>query len=239
MKKNILFLPGMLCDARVFEPQIKFLNDYGHNTEVADLSKFDSMEGLAKNALELTSFSEFVLCGLSLGGILAMEMMVQNPEAIEGVILMDTNYHPDKAERKENRLRQLKKVEQDEFESVIIDELKPFYFKNNTGPRAEKMRDTLYQMAMDLGEATFINQTLALKNRSGYEMVLKGWNKPALIICGEADPLCPPEYHLAMQELMPQSELRIIKETGHVSSLEAAAEVNQTIKKWLEKISLN
>ncbi len=233
--KNILLLPGMMCDERVFSPQIRFLKDFP--IEVARLEGFDSLESLAQNVLKETPFASFVLCGLSMGGILAMEMIQQARERIEGIILLDTNYLAEKEEKKAIRLEQLAKIKQGKFKSIIVDELKPFYLKENSSSESKELKELFYQMAMDLGEETFVNQSLALRDRRGYEAVLKSWKKPALIICGEADVLCPPERHQAMKKLLTNSELWIIKDSGHVSNLESPAEVNEIIKNWLAKLN--
>ena len=232
--KNILFLPGMLCDERVFSPQMEFFK--GCRMEVADLSEFNSLEKLAENVLKKTYFSSFILCGLSMGGILAMEMIKQVQDRIEGIILIDTNHLADREERKLIREQQLKKINQGKFESIIVNELKPFYLKENFTSKAKQLKKLFYQMAMDLGEQAFINQTVALKDRQSYEWVLKVWEKPALIICGEADVLCPPERHVAMKKLLSNSELQIIKNAGHISNLETPTEVNEAIEKWLHKL---
>ena len=234
MTKNIIFLPGMLCDERVFSPQMEFFKEC--RKEVADLSKFNSLEKLAESVLEKTLFSNFILCGLSMGGILAMEMIKQAQDRIEGIILIDTNHLADREERRLIREQQLKKINQGQFESIIINELKPFYLKENLSSKAKKLKKLFYQMAMNLGEQVFINQTVALRDRQSYEWVLKVWGKPALIICGEDDVLCPPERHVAMKKLLSNGELQIIKNAGHISNLETPIQVNEIIENWLHKL---
>ena len=161
MTKNIIFLPGMLCDERVFSPQMEFFKEC--RKEVADLSKFNSLEKLAESVLEKTLFSNFILCGLSMGGILAMEMIKQAQDRIEGIILIDTNHLADREERRLIREQQLKKINQGQFESIIINELKPFYLKENLSSKAKKLKKLFYQMAMNLGEQVFINQNSCFK----------------------------------------------------------------------------
>ena len=82
-------VPGMMCDERIFSPQIEELSQ---NLEVtiADISNFSSVSELASDVLKKAPKS-FSLLGHSMGGIVAMEIYSQEPKRIEKLILMDTN----------------------------------------------------------------------------------------------------------------------------------------------------
>ena len=73
MSEPLVFLPGMMCDSRLFEPQIvEFSKE--RMVCVAPVTGFDSIKGIASEILEKTP-PQFILAGLSLGGIIAMEMV--------------------------------------------------------------------------------------------------------------------------------------------------------------------
>ena len=93
-------IPGMMCDERIFSPQIEELSK---NLEVtiADISSFSSVRELASDVLKKAPKS-FSLLGHSMGGIVAMEIYSQDPNRIEKLILMDTN---PKAELDEVKLK--------------------------------------------------------------------------------------------------------------------------------------
>lgn len=85
----LVLLPGMMCDARLFAPQMAALS--GHLPIVtAPIGGRNTMAALAAEVLSYAP-PRFALAGLSMGGILAMEILRQAPDRIAGLALMDTN----------------------------------------------------------------------------------------------------------------------------------------------------
>ncbi len=231
MKPGLVFLPGMMCDARLFAPQVKHFEG-SFEVHVAPLSGADSLEAMAAAALARIPFERFSLAGLSMGGIAAMEMMAQASERIERVAILDSNHLADAAERRSIRQRQIADVKAGKLRQVIIEEMKPHYLAEaNRGDAA--LLELLIEMAIDLGHRVFIEQSLALMKRRDYSDVLAAWEKPLLLLCGEEDALCPPERHRAMAALCPQAELKIIAGAGHISSLEQPEEVSRLMDSFL------
>ena len=231
----------MMCDGRVFAPQIEWLKEeyrqecrYKYRYEVGDMYSSDDLSVMAKRILDQTAFSSFVVCGLSMGGILGMELLKQAPDRIEGMILIDTNHLADTKERQMMRDEQINRVKRGGLSMVMIEEMKPFYLCEGNSDRAKQLKTLFYDMAMDIGIEGFINQSYALRNRSSYEEVLKNYPKPTLIICGEEDALCPPQRHEMIQALIPSSRLEIIPACGHIANLEQPQKVNAIIKTWLD-----
>ena len=85
----IVFLPGMMCDARVFEPQIIALGRERAVT-VAPITVGDSIETIAQGLLAQLP-EKFALVGLSMGGIVAMEILRRAPDRVSRIALLDTN----------------------------------------------------------------------------------------------------------------------------------------------------
>ena len=89
MWEPVVLLPGMMCDARLFAPQIDMLSSLCA-VSVPDLTQYDSMSRLAASVLA-DAPQDFALAGLSMGGIVAMEIMRQAPERVTRLALLDTN----------------------------------------------------------------------------------------------------------------------------------------------------
>ena len=84
MPGPVLLLPGMMCDERLFACQTgRLKQDTGGQISVLTppLDTASSMTELAANLLT-TAPPSFSLCGLSMGGILAMEIMAQAPHRV-------------------------------------------------------------------------------------------------------------------------------------------------------------
>ena len=84
----LLMIPGMMCDARLFTPQIDMFS-HDRMIVVAPLVG-DTITEIATRILDQAPL-RFALAGLSMGGIVAMEMWAQAPDRISRIALLDTN----------------------------------------------------------------------------------------------------------------------------------------------------
>ena len=224
-------VPGMMCDERIFSPQIEELSK---NLEVtiADISSFSSVRELASDVLKKAPKS-FSLLGHSMGGIVAMEIYSQEPNRIEKLILMDTNPKAELDEVKLKREPQIKDVREGKLLEVMRDEMKPNYLAESENKSS--VLDVCMDMALSLGPDVFINQSRALQKRTDQLNTIQSINIPVLIICGSEDKLCTVERHEMMHNMISDSDLKIINNAGHMPTLEQPRETTEVLKEWLMK----
>ena len=89
------------------------------------------------------------------------------------------------------------------------------------------------KMALELGPEVFLRQSRALMDRPDQKETLKRWTKPALVLTGAEDRLCPMHRHTLMAELMPQSQLTVIDGAGHLPPLEQPEATAKALSRWL------
>ena len=222
-------VPGMMCDERIFSPQIEELSQ---NLEVtiADISNFSSVSELASDVLKKAPKS-FSLLGHSMGGIVAMEIYSQEPKRIEKLILMDTNPKAELDEVKLKREPQIKDVREGKLLEVMRDEMKPNYLAESENKSS--VLDVCMDMALSLGPDVFINQSRALQKRADQLNTIQSINIPVLIMCGSEDKLCTVERHEMMHNMISDSDLKIINNAGHMPTLEQPRETTEVLKEWL------
>ncbi|WP_435138259.1 alpha/beta fold hydrolase [Pseudopelagicola sp. nBUS_19] len=226
----LVMIPGMMCDARLFAPQIAAFS--GRRTLVfAPITGRASLEDLAKDVLA-NAPKRFALAGLSMGGIVAMEVLRQEPERIERIALMDTNPLAEANQIKARRLPQMIKVRDGALGSVMRDEMKPHYLSDT--PQRESILNICMEMALDLGPSVFLEQSHALMDRPDQSGTLRSVEVPALILCGREDALCPVSRHELMAQLIPNAQLEIIEGAGHLPTLEQPDLTNAALTRWLE-----
>ena len=225
----LVLIPGMMCDARLFGPQIEAFS-HSCPMHLASIAGRDSIEMLAADVLAHAP-PRFALAGLSMGGIVAMQIMVQAPERVDRLALLDTNARADLTEVRENRDRQMALVAGGELVAVMRDEMKPNYLAD--GPDRGRILDLCMDMAHSLGPDVFLRQSAALKARSDQRGSLRAIAAPTLILCGAQDTLCPLDRHEAIRELIPQSRLEVIDRAGHMPTLEQPAATNSLLAGWL------
>ena len=187
----------------------------------------DNMAALAGQILQ-DAPPLFALGGLSMGGILAMEIMRQAPDRVSHLALMDTNPFAEADDIKQRRGPQMAAAAEGRLEAVMRDEMKPNYFTHRED--CDHLKQMCMAMALSLGPAVFINQTLALRDRPDYCDVLRDVTCPTLILCGRHDALCPVERHEAMKEMIPHARLLIIEDAGHLPSIETPKQVTSALQ---------
>ena len=224
-------VPGMMCDERIFSPQIEELSKNLEVT-VADISSFPTVRELASDLLKKAPKS-FSLLGHSMGGIIAMEIYSQEPNRIEKLILMDTNPKAELDEVKLKREPQIKDVREGKLLEVMRDEMKPNYLAESENKSS--VLDVCMDMALSLGPDVFINQSRALQKRGDQLNTIQSINIPVLIMCGSEDKLCTVERHEMMHNMISDSDLKIINNAGHMPTLEQPRETTEVLKEWLMK----
>ena len=213
--RHVVFLPGFLCDERLFAPQREALLKEGIASSVGNLTTAASIERLASHVLRAAP-DQFALAGLSMGGIVAFEILRQAPERVTHLALLNTTPRADRSGPM--RAKQLRRVLDGEFEGVLREELKPQYLAEQN--RTPELLDLLLAMGRSLGSEVFRQQTVALMGREGSEDTLASISCPTLVLAGALDSVCPPRLHEEKAAALPDARLEVLPRCGHISTLE-------------------
>jgi pimeloyl-ACP methyl ester carboxylesterase len=225
----LVLIPGMMCDARMWGglPAALHPREVAHALPVGA----DSIEALAA-ALLRDAPQHFALAGLSMGGIVAMEVLRQAPDRVDRLALLDTNPLAEAPEMQARRGPQIARVLSGGLAQVMRDEMKPLYLADT--PHRAEILDLCMEMALSLGPAAFAAQSRALASRADRTATLAAFKGPALVLMGEHDIPCPKPRHDLMHALMPQSRLVVIPGAGHLPTLEKPLETAAALRRWLE-----
>ncbi len=225
---NLVLLPGLMCDERLWQPQVDALQVHAI---VADTTLHDNFADMAHHLLDSAPAS-FALAGLSMGGILAFEIWRQAPERVTHMALIDTNPYADTEQKRQTRLEQIQVAMQGGLREMAIESLKPMYLAEVNRDNDEIL-NTVLDMALDLGPDVFNRQSVALRERCDSVATLDTIDCPTAVICGEEDRLCPVELHELMAERIPNAKLTVAKNCGHLATLEQPQVVNEALASLL------
>ena len=175
-----------------------------------------STTGMAEQVLSAVD-GPFALVGLSLGAIVGFEVARLAPERVEGFAALATNAAAPRAEQHEGWRRMARRTRAGDFAAVVEDVLPTMYAP---GPPAELARE-FRGMAERTGARRFLAQLAAQHTRVDARAGLRGISAPALVASGDADALCPPEFHREIAGLLPGAELELVPGAGHLLPLEA------------------
>jgi pimeloyl-ACP methyl ester carboxylesterase len=231
MTLPLVLLPGMMCDARLFGPQIDAFSA-ARVVQVAPIGGHDSVAALAREVL-LHAPPVFALLGLSMGGIVAMEVMRQAPQRVRGIALLDTNPLAETEQAKAKRALQIAMVNQGHLREVLQKDMKPNYLM--PGPDKHRLLQLCMDMALALGPQVFEHQSVALRDRTDQSVTLMASHIPSLLMCGEHDQLCPLDRHQLMQQFMPHATLEVIDNAAHLPTLEQPLQTNAALLRWLQQ----
>jgi pimeloyl-ACP methyl ester carboxylesterase len=220
----------MMCDARLFAAQAGALSRT-RAVHHAPIGGQDSMEALAAQVLAHAP-PRFALAGLSMGGIVAMEVLRQAPGRVERLALLDTNPLAEAPAVQARRVGQVERAQAGRLDAVMREEMKPNYLAEGLGKGA--ILDLCLAMALDLGPEVFARQSAALASRPDQSATLRAFQGPALILMGLEDRLCPRDRHELMVRLMPQARFTVIAGAGHLPPLEQPQAVTAALNGWLE-----
>ena len=233
MFEPLVFLPGMMCDARLFGPQIAALSPE-FSVMVCPVTRGERIEEIASALLDDLP-SRFALAGLSMGGIVAMEILRRAPGRVTRLALMDTNPLAETPQIAAAREPQIVKARAGRLLAVMRDEMKPHYLA--PGPYRGEILKLVMDMADSLGPETFVRQSRALQRRRDQQATLRKCKVPTLILCGAHDALCPIKRHTFMAELIQGAELLVLDDAGHLPTLEMPDDTTAALRRWMQQPS--
>jgi pimeloyl-ACP methyl ester carboxylesterase len=225
----VVFVPGLACTERLFAPQIAALAR-SKDIILANHRLHDSIAEIAQGIL-YSAPARFSLVGLSMGGFISLEIMRKAPERVSRLVLMDTNARQDSAERTATRKKQLQAVAEGRFEE-LPQALFESYVPEWRHADAELL-EAVRAMAIATGPAVFVRQVAAVMGREDSRAALAAIGVPTLVVVGEHDQLSPPALSQEMANAIEGAELAIIKDCGHLPTLEQPEKTNRILLDFL------
>jgi len=229
MQEPLVLLPGLMCDARLFGPQIAELASEVPVT-VGPVTQGERIEEIASFLLSRLP-QRFALAGLSMGGIVAMEILRRAPDRVSRVALISTNPLAETPQVAGTREPQIVKARTGRLMDVMRDEMKPNYLA--PGAFRAEILELVMDMADALGPEVFVRQSRALQRRRDQQSTLRKCKVPTLILCGAHDQLTPVKRHTFMAELIPNAQLVVLEHSGHLPTLEQPTETTAALRHWM------
>jgi 3-oxoadipate enol-lactonase len=241
----VVFIHGFPFNHNMWEPQMSELpNDIhaiaydvrGHGSSDVGDGQF-TIELFVDDLIALLDhlgIEKAVLCGLSMGGYIALRAIEKHPKRIKGLVLCDTKSEPDTNEEKIKRSSSIKTVKSTGVSAFAGDFVKFVFwrktFENN--PEAIEFIKELIRNNSTLG---ICGTLLALAARTDTTQSLSSINVPTCIIVGEYDLRTPPSCAKEMHKAIAGSELHILSNAGHMSNLENTKDFNEYLVAFLKK----
>ena len=158
----------------------------------------------------------FALAGVSMGGMVALELMRLAPQRVSHLALFDTNASPDTVRGRSYRhlanvvvgVANYRRLAERTIGSLVA-----------AGAPAD-VREELVDMSVRVGARAYVRQNRAVIARADLRPVLPTIRVPTAVIVGEEDRITPVRQSRAIHFLTPGSTLEVVPDCGHLPPIE-------------------
>ncbi|PCE22374.1 hypothetical protein BWP39_22105 [Paraburkholderia acidicola] len=218
--ETLLMIPGLCSDAAVWRRTIAAL-DGRIDCLVGDTLSDVTLEGMARRVLAQAP-DRFALAGLSMGGMVALEIMRIAARRVTHLALIDTSARPDSFGRGVyRRLANLYVGVSSDFQRTAQRSLRSLVHPSTP----EDVRGELVEMSVRVGPQAYVRQNRAVIARSDLRPVLSTIDIPTIVVVGQEDRVTPVRLSYEIQSLVPESKLHAIPDCGHLPPIEKPHEV--------------
>jgi pimeloyl-ACP methyl ester carboxylesterase len=228
MKPVLLLIPRMFNTTAIWDPVIDALGSHADAPEirVADVLPQESIATMAADAwalvADLPAATPLVVCGFSMGGYVALELLATHPGRAQALAMVDSAAGvetPETVLLREKTIAALGRNFERTVEGIIPFSLHPDSLQNTA------LVDGMRRMMHSVGAQAAIRQTRAIIGRADHRPLLATLRLPALIVCGREDKVTPPAASEELHRLLPHAQLEWIDNAGHQTPLEQAPTV--------------
>ena len=244
MTDALLLIHAFPLDARMWDEQLRAL-DGGVAVVAVDLPGFGGtpLEGdvttmavAARHCLEeldRAGLQRAVVCGLSMGGYVALDLWRSARERIVGLVLANTRAEADTEEGKQRR-RTIAETVRREGMVAILDSQRALVSPSVSDDVWERVASLVASQPPESVAA----MSLGLAERPDSRPDLPTIDVPTLVVTSTDDQLIDPALSRSMADGIPGAELAVIEGAGHLSNMERPDEFNGLLLSHLERCGL-
>ena len=235
-----VLIHGHPFDRTLWEPQLAALRD-GFRVLAPDLRGFGESPVTAgsvtmrqyaadvEGLLDDLGIGRAAIIGLSMGGLVTMELAAARPERYWAIGLVATTAEPVTPHERVTRRQRADAVERDGM-GVLVDYMHTGLYGPACPPAIRDRVDAMMAAASPAGAAAALR---GRAERPDYRRVLARLDIPALVCAGSADPWSNREVTAEMIACLKRPEVLMIDGAGHLPNLEAEREFNDALRAFL------
>lgn len=185
--------------------------------------------------LDALSLDRAVICGLSMGGYIAFDLLRRYPNRVRALILLNTRAGPDDAETRANRDKQVARVRRDGT-GFLSDTMLPKLLAPSTSKVRPDVVAHVKQMMAGASADGVVQALEAMRDRPDSTPDLARITVPTLVIGGKDDVLIPAPIVKAMADAIPGAHCTIMPDAGHLTPLEQPINTSRLVSEFLEAV---
>jgi pimeloyl-ACP methyl ester carboxylesterase len=243
----IIFIHGFPFNKSMWRRQVEALKGSyrtitydvrGHgNTEIGN-KKF-SIDLFATDLVGMMdelNIDTAILCGLSMGGYIALNAVEKYPERFEALILSDTQCKADTPETKEKRKKIIQDINETGVKNYADESIKNLFAPASFIIKQKEVA-AIKQMIVNTWPQSLCSTLLALADRKEACNTLSEINIPVLIMVGKEDKITPPAAALLMHKRIHNSVMHVLDRAGHLANIENHYEFNYQLREFVDLVT--
>jgi 3-oxoadipate enol-lactonase len=242
----VVFIHGFPFDHNMWNKQVEALCSqyYCVSYDIRGLGESPAGDGQTTmemlvddifSIIERGRIAKPIICGLSMGGYIALRAVEKNEEEFKALILCDTKSAADDNAARLKRAEGIAKINNYGVEEYVKDFIPNCFAEESITNLGEEYWETLKRASL-FSPTGVKGCLLAMAGRTDTTQYLSEIKIPVLLLCGEKDMLTPPDIMKNMAVKISHSEHHIIPGAGHVSPLENPSYVNKIVEEFISKI---
>ena len=246
----VVFLHGFPHDRTLWSSQkaslasqvrcvVPDLRGFGHSSTHGPFSTDQYADDVVA-LMDYLAIARAVICGLSMGGYVAMAMWRRHPDRIGAMVFCDTKASADSEEARGRRDDLIAVVKRDGARTIAESQLEGMVGATTRARRIDVVNGLRAMMGRQPA-AGIIGALQALRDRPDSRETIKTITVPSLVVVGEEDALTPLKEARTIAELLPAAagvRLEIIAGAGHVPCLERPAATNHALSDFFATLSM-
>lgn len=240
----LVFLHGHPFSRAMWAPQLAALSDefrvvapdlpgYGESPPLAQIMSMRRLADEVVTLLDAIGVERATVVGLSMGGLVAMELGLGNADRLDGIVLAATTAAPVTDEEAARRRAAAEEIEAKGMLGHTA-EMLPRLF----GPEAARDPALTVPIAATMLRSGPAGAAAALRGRArrpDYERLLRDLRPPALVIAGDRDAYSTKEVVDQLVAALPDPEVLILPGIGHMPNLEAQGAFDDAVRRFARR----
>ena len=242
----IIFIHGFPLDKSMWDNQVEIFHEQfrvitydirGHGESDTGNEPFsiDLFVDDLIRFMDAIKISRASLCGLSMGGYIALHAIEHYPERFEALVLCDTTCKADSPQAKVKRLNTVESIIKDGVVNYALESVRNLFAPDSFSSKDAEI-NAVKKMILNTSELSLCSTLLALSARKESCSILPEINVPVLIMVGKEDGITPPKVARLLHKSIKNSTLQVIEGAGHLSNLENPEAFNQHLKIFFDMI---
>ena len=241
---TVVFVNSLGTDWRVWEPVAESLGSrhrllfydkrsHGLSDSTPPPSSIDDHVGDLAALLEELEISDAIVCGLSVGGMIALGLAAEHPLLVSAIVLADTGHRIGTTRRWNDRIERIRRDGMEAIADGVLEGWFTASFRNRRPAETALWRNMLTRTPVDGYTAT----CEAIRD-ADLTQTARTLGIPALCLCGTEDTSTPPSLVRELSDLLPNSRYQDVPGAAHLSTVEAPRAVARLVEDFVTELAL-